>query len=207
MLKTFQIGETETLNKEFPVTFNEILGLKVHLNLWTELNIMKKLSFIILFFCLPLFIFACGQETAILHLGDPAPDFSLIDLQGKTWTLSELKGQVVFINFWATWCPPCLKELPSMQKLYTILPAEKFKMLAILNKDETALANLVVKQKGITIPILDDSQNIVGPNYSLTGLPETFIINKEGLLVEKFIGPAQWDAPKYIQIIMKYINQ
>jgi peroxiredoxin len=168
---------------------------------------MKKLSFIVLVFCLPLFIFACRQGTAILKVGDPAPDFSLVDRQGKTWTLSELKGQVIFINFWATWCPPCLQELPSMQKLYTILPPDKFKMLAILNKDETALADLVARQRGITIPILDDSQNIVGPNYSLTGLPETFIINKEGKLVEKFIGPVQWDAPKYIQMIMQYINQ
>jgi len=168
---------------------------------------MKKLSFIILVFCLPLFIFACRQETAILKVGDPAPDFSLVDRKGKTWTLSELKGQVVFINFWATYCPPCMKELPSMQRLYTILPPDKFKMLAILNKDEPALAGLVARKMRITIPILDDSQNIVGPNYSLTGLPETFIINKEGILVEKFIGPAQWHAPKYIQIIMKYINQ
>ena len=79
--------------------------------------------------------------------------------------------------------------------------------LAVLNKDEIVLSDLVAKQKGITIPILDDSHNIVGPYYSLTGLPETFIINNEGILVEKFIGPAQWDAPKYIQIIMKYINQ
>ena len=168
---------------------------------------MKKLSLIVLVFFLPWLIFACGHGPTLLKKGDPAPDFSLVDLQGKTWTLSELKGQVVFINFWATWCPPCLKELPSMEKLYTALPKDKFKMVAVLNKDKITLADFVANQKRITIPILDDSKNVAGSNYFLTGLPETFIIDKQGTLVEKFIGPAQWDAPQYFQMIMKYINQ
>lgn len=154
-----------------------------------------------------LFIFACGQESAILKVNDPAPDFSLIDRQGKIWTLSELKGQVVFINFWATWCPPCLKELPSMQKLYTTLPKDSFKMLAILNKDKTTLADFVANQKGITIPILDDSQNVVGSKYFLTGLPETFIVDKQGIIRKKVIGGFQWDTPGSVQMIMRYINQ
>ena len=168
---------------------------------------MKKLLFLTLIFCLPLFIFACGQGSTVLKVGDPAPDFSLIDRQGKTWTLSELKGQVVFINFWATWCPPCLKELPSMQKLYTTLPKDSFKMLAILNKDKMTLADFVANQKGITIPILDDAQNVVGSKYFLIGLPETFIVDKQGIIREKIIGGIQWDTPGSVKMIMKYINQ
>ena len=168
---------------------------------------MKKLLFLTLIFCLPLFIFACGQESTVLKVGDPAPDFSLTDRQGKIWTLSKLKGQVVFINFWATWCPPCLKELPSMQKLYTTLPKDSFKMLAILNKDKTTLADFVANQKGITIPILDDAQNVVGSKYFLIGLPETFIVDKQGIIREKVIGGVQWDTPGSVKMIMKYINQ
>lgn len=171
------------------------------------LNHMKKLYFFMILIFLPVFISACGQEPAILKTGQPAPDFSLVDRQGKTWTLSELKGQVVFINFWATWCPPCLEELPSMQKLYTALPTDQFKMLAILSKDKTSLADFVAQQKGITIPILDDSQNVAGAKYFLIGLPESFIVDKQGILVEKFIGPAQWDDLRYFQMIMKYVNQ
>jgi len=167
---------------------------------------MKKIFLLTVLICLPIFFVACGQDTATLKVGDPAPDLSLVDRQGKTWVLSELKGQVVFINFWATWCPPCLKELPSMQKLYTALPTDKFKMLAILNNDKPVLADFVANQKGITIPILDDPQNLVSSKYFLTGLPETYIVDKQGILVEKFIGPAQWDAPKYVQMIMKYIK-
>lgn len=168
---------------------------------------MKKLSFVILFICLPLFITACGQGPKVATVDKPAPDFSLVDRGGKTWTLSELKGQVVFVNFWATWCPPCREEMPAMQRLYSMMPKDKFKMLAILNKDNPEVADKFAAQLGITMPILDDQANNVGLKYGLTGLPETFIIDKQGVLRKKFIGPAQWDSPGIVQMLMGYINQ
>jgi len=168
---------------------------------------MKKLLRFILIICLFLFISACGQEPATVKVGDLAPDFSLVDLAGKTWVLSELKGQVVFINFWATWCPPCMKELPSMQKLFKTLPSDKFKMLAVLNNDKPAVASFVANQNGFTMPILDDSKQLIGARYAITGLPETFIVDKQGVVREKVIGPAQWDSPGSVQMIWNLINQ
>jgi len=168
---------------------------------------MKKLSLLILVVCLPLFIADCGKAPKIATVDKPAPDFTLMDLNGKTWTLSELKGQVVFVNFWATWCPPCREEMPSMQKLFSMMPKDKFKMLAILNKDSPALAKTFIAKLGVTMPVLNDQANIIGPTYGLTGLPETFIIDKQGVLREKFIGPAKWDSPYYIQMLMKYMSQ
>ena len=141
------------------------------------------------------------------EVGKLAPDFTLVDRKGKTWTLSELKGQVVFVNFWATWCPPCREEMPSMQKLYTMLPKDKFKMLAILSNDDPARADAFAAQLGITVPILHDRDQKVGPKYGLTGLPETFIVDKQGVLREKFIGPAQWDSPGFVQMMKGYINR
>ncbi|MCG8683802.1 MAG: TlpA family protein disulfide reductase [Desulfobacterales bacterium] len=151
--------------------------------------------------------FACSEKPVGLVIGEPAPDFTLVDAKGKSWTLSDLKGQVVFINFWATWCPPCLQEMPSMQKLFNLVPKDKFKMLAVLNNDKMALGQFIATQKHLTMPILDDSKNFVGSKYSLTGLPETFIVDKHGILREKFIGPEQWNAPEHVQMIMSYINQ
>lgn len=168
---------------------------------------MKKLSILILVFCLPLFFAGCKKVPIALPIGSPAPDFALIDREGKTWTLSELKGQVVFINFWATWCPPCREEMPSMQRLYTRLPKDKFKMLAILNIDDPKLADIFAKKVGMTMPILNDQDNKVGFKYGITGLPETFIVDKQGVLREKYIGPAEWDEPRYMQMLMSYINQ
>jgi len=168
---------------------------------------MNKLSLSILILCVSILLAACGEGPIVATVGNPAPDFTLVDRTGKNWTLSELKGQVVFINFWATWCPPCREEMPSMQRLYTKLPTDKFKMLAILNRDAPSLADVFVKKAGVTMPILDDQSNTVGSQYGLTGLPETYIIDKQGVLREKFIGPAQWDSPQFVQMLMTYINE
>ena len=149
----------------------------------------------------------CGQPPKVATVGEPAPDFTLVDLQGKTWTLSDLKGQVVFVNFWATWCPPCREEMPSMERLFNLMPKDKFKMLAILNRDDPALARDFVKKLGVTMPILNDQPNEVGVKYGLTGLPETFIVDKQGILREKFIGPYQWDMPSFQQMLGRYISQ
>lgn len=168
---------------------------------------MKRISFTVICICLTFFLVACGQRPKVAEVGKLAPDFTLVDRKGKTWTLSELKGQVVFINFWATWCPPCRDEMPSIQRLYTMMPQGNFKLLTILNKDAPANADSFAVKLGITIPILDDQANLIGPKYGLTGLPETFVVDKQGVLREKFIGPAQWDAPGVVQMLTKYMNQ
>ncbi|MFW2366648.1 MAG: TlpA disulfide reductase family protein [Desulforhopalus sp.] len=168
---------------------------------------MKKVSFIILLFLLSMFLIGCGEGPKVATVGEMAPDFTLVDRKGKTWTLSELKGQVVFVNFWATWCPPCREEMPSMQNLYTTQPKDQFKMLAILNKDDPALADNFAAKLGITMPILNDEDNTAGKKYGLTGLPETFIVDKKGVIRQKFIGPEQWGSPKIRHMLYGYINE
>lgn len=169
---------------------------------------MKKISLLFLLVCLSLLVTSCEQGPPRgATIGEVAPDFTLVDRKGTSWTLSELKGQVVFINFWATWCPPCREEMPAMQRLLGMMPKDKFKMLAILNRDSPANADLFAEKNNITIPILNDMGNNIGPMYGLTGLPETFIVDKQGVLREKFIGPAQWDSPEVVRMMMKYINE
>ena len=167
---------------------------------------MKNVSLLILLLCLSLFIAACGQGP-IAAVGNPAPDFDTVDLQGNVWSLSKLKGKVVFLNFWATWCPPCREEMPSMQRLYAKLPKDKFEMIALFNKDEPAAVKNFIAKLGITIPILSDEYNFAGTKYGLTGLPETFIVDKQGIIREKIIGAAEWDSPENIEMLMKYINE
>lgn len=169
--------------------------------------IMNKLTLTVLVCCAPLFAASCEQAPKVAQVGKPAPDFTLVDTKGTTWTLSQLRGQVVFVNFWATWCPPCREEMPAMQRLFTMLPKDNFKMLAVLENDDPARADSFAAKAGITIPILVDQEKKVWPKYGLTGVPETFIVDKQGVLREKFIGPAQWDSPKYLQILGKYLNQ
>jgi DsbE subfamily thiol:disulfide oxidoreductase len=167
---------------------------------------MKKIRFLILAGCLALFITACG-ENPVATVGKPAPDFDTLDLDGKVWSLSKLKGKVVFINFWATWCSPCREEMPSMQRLYTKLPKDKFEMIALFNNDKKPAVRKFVSQLGLTFPILSDEHNFAGTKYGLTGLPETFIVDKQGIIREKIIGPAKWDSPENVEMLMRYINQ
>jgi len=168
--------------------------------------IMKKIRFLILAGCLALFITACGEKP-VATVGKPAPDFDTLDLDGKVWSLSKLKGKVVFVNFWATWCSPCREEMPSMQRLYTKLPKDKFEMIALFNNDKKPAVRNFVSQLGLTFPILSDEHNFAGTKYGLTGLPETFIVDKQGVIREKIIGPAKWDSPENVEMLMRYINQ
>jgi peroxiredoxin len=168
---------------------------------------MRKLAFVVLACCLCLFTVSCEQAPKVAEDGKPAPDFTLVDRQGKTWRLSQLRGRVVFINFWATWCPPCREEMPSMQRLYTIVPKESFVMLAVLENDDPARADSFAAKAGLTMPILVDQEKKVWPTYGLTGVPETFIVDKKGVIREKFIGPAHWDSPKYLQMLGKYLSE
>jgi len=154
-----------------------------------------------------LIVAGCEDLPKVATVGEPAPGFSLVDRQGKTWKLSELRGQVVFINFWASWCPPCREEMPSMQRLYGAVPGESFKMLSILYKDEPAAGDKLTEAFKLTFPVLIDPGDKTAQAYGLTGVPETFIVDKAGVLREKYIGPRVWDSPQARELMMKYINQ
>jgi peroxiredoxin len=88
-----------------------------------------------------------------------------------------------------------------------MLPQDRFVMLSVLQNDDPARADAFAAKLGLTLPILVDQDKKVGPNYGLTGVPETFIVDKQGVLREKFIGPADWDSPRNLQMLGKYLNQ
>ncbi|MFA7383140.1 MAG: TlpA disulfide reductase family protein [Desulfurivibrionaceae bacterium] len=168
---------------------------------------MKRLLSPFTMLCLVFLLASCGQRPEVAEVGKPAPDFTLVDTKGKTWKLAELKGQVVFLNFWATWCPPCRQEMPSMQAVHASMAKDKFTMLAVLSNDDPALADAMAAKIGTTFPILIDPANKAGQAYGLTGVPETYIIDKQGILREKFIGAVHWASTESLQMLNKYIDQ
>ncbi len=168
---------------------------------------MKRLFFPVTIICLTFLLVACGQRPEVAEIGKPAPEFTLVDTKGRTWNLAELRGQVVFLNFWATWCPPCREEMPSMQTVHTLLPDDKFTMLAVLSNDDPALADAMAAKIGTTFPILIDPKTKVAQAYGLTGVPETYIIDKQGVVREKFLGAVRWDSAESLQMLGKYIAQ
>jgi peroxiredoxin len=175
-------------------------------NTVTFFSIIKKCCVLLV---LSFLLYGCGTDEAQgplkAELNKPAPDFTLVDLQGNTWKLSDLKGNVVFINFWATWCSPCIEEMPSMQKLYLGMQKAPFKMLAILNNDRPEYAQNLTTRMSITFPILIDPDSKVATQYGLTGVPETFIVDAQGILREKFIGPRNWNSQGAMQMLRNYL--
>lgn len=137
-----------------------------------------------------------SNKYAPVLIGSTAPDFTLKDLSGKEHSLSSYRGKVVFVNFWATWCKSCKEEMPSMQTLYQYLKDRDvpFEMLAISMDRVTTQKEVdsFVKSLGITFPVLLDPWGKTDGKYKLTGVPETYIIDTEGRVVEKIIGPRDW---------------
>jgi cytochrome c biogenesis protein CcmG/thiol:disulfide interchange protein DsbE len=129
-----------------------------------------------------------------LVVGKPAPDFNLPDLNEKTVRLSDYRGKVVFLNFWATWCKPCREEMPSMEVLYKNFEKDGFVVLAVSIDRVTTKKDIppFVKGLNLTFPILVDSWGQTDKRYKLLGVPETYIIDQEGILREKIIGPRDW---------------
>ena len=128
--------------------------------------------------------------------GSPAPDFQLEDNNGNLVSLSALRGKVVMVNFWATWCPPCRAEMPSMEKLHQAMAGEDFVMLAI-NVEENgrfALAQYL-KNSPHTFPILYDEKGVVQKLYGVYKFPESFVITKQGIIDDKVIGAIDWAHP------------
>lgn len=168
---------------------------------------LKRFGGPLMILCLAFLMTACDRAPEVAEVGKPAPQFKLVDTKGKTWDLAELKGRVVFLNFWATWCPPCREEMPSMQRLFASMPSDRFIMLAVLSNDDPAIADSLAAKIGATFPILIDPGSKTAQAYGLTGVPETFIIDKNGVLREKFMGAVPWDAPKAVQMLNGYLAQ
>jgi cytochrome c biogenesis protein CcmG/thiol:disulfide interchange protein DsbE len=144
-----------------------------------------------------------------LVVGMAAPDFSLPDLQGKTVRLSDYRGKVVFLNFWATWCKPCKEEMPSMELLWDNFKSEDFVMLAI-SMDRVTTKNDIhpfIESMNLTFPVLTDSWGQTDKRYKLMGVPETYIIDQNGVLREKVIGPRDWTLQDSVTTIVQLLQK
>lgn len=139
--------------------------------------------------------------------GTVAPEFELPGLDGKTHKLSDYKGKVVFLNFWATWCKPCEEEIPSMQALHENLAALPFVIVAVsVDKDGPEVIEPFLKHYGVTFPVLHDRKGKVKELYKTTGVPETFIIDQNGVIAEKVWGPRDWFDPSATKVVKELVQ-
>lgn len=141
-------------------------------------------------------------------VGNPVPDIELVDLNRNTLKLSDLKGSVVFVNFWATWCTSCVDELPSMETLFGRFSQNpQFRMVTVIFKDNEMNVFNFMKQNGYSFPVYLNPDDSAAKKFGITGVPETFIIDKKGILRNKVIGPQHWDSPSMFNAMEALIKE
>jgi cytochrome c biogenesis protein CcmG, thiol:disulfide interchange protein DsbE len=133
-----------------------------------------------------------------LHKGQETPAFRLASLSGGQGDLASLRGKVVVLNFWATWCAPCVAEMPSLERLHRTLGPEGLAVLTVATDDDEADVRRFLAERGLTLPVLrDPGGRVAADSYRTTGYPETFILDRSGVLLEHVVGPAEWDSPEW----------
>ncbi len=144
---------------------------------------------------------AADEALAPVAPGVQAPDFVLQDTGGKTHRLSDYRGKPVIINFWATWCPPCREEIPSMNRAWHILRNEDVVMLAVnMGEDEDTIF-IFTADYVADFPILMDRDGAVIEQWPVKGLPTTYVVAPDGTLAYRAIGSREWDGAAVLEEI------
>ena len=138
--------------------------------------------------------------------GHAAPDLRLVSLDGTERTLSALRGRVVLLNFWATWCKPCEDEMPAMQRLYDALGGTGFELLAVSVDEGDDEVRAFRDRLGLHFPILRDPEKKAASIYQTFRFPESWLIDADGSVVARYVGPRDWDDPVYVERIRKLIG-
>ncbi len=178
--------------KEFAVQINALRRILIAFAIVSGLLLNAKVSW------------AASEEVFSPVSGNPvAPKLKLLDMDGKPVDLEQLKGKVVLVNFWATWCPPCRREMPSLQRLWKKLGASKLQIVAVnVGEDaETVLGFMGTLDESPTFPIVFDKDSATLRAWPVRGLPTTFLIDKKGRIAYRAIGGRHFDSPENIRFI------
>lgn len=136
-----------------------------------------------------------------------APDFSVPGLHASSIRLRDFKGQVILLNFWATWCPPCREEMPSMERLYRRFKSRGFVILALsIDSKGEEVVGPFVRSFALTFPVGLDPKMTVSGEYRMAGLPTSILIERGGAIAAVAVGPRDWDSPTAYQVIEKLLG-
>lgn len=134
------------------------------------------------------------------------PIFKIENMSGEMTGLDAYKGNIVFLNFWATWCPPCVLEMPAMDSLYKTFKDQGLVVVAINDYEPRARVEKFLKTKDYSFPILIDPSGKVSEDFRAIALPYTFIINKEGFVIGKVIGMRDWSSPESVEFFKELLK-
>ena len=160
---------------------------------------MKRLSLLTV---LLLVTAGCYTGSRPQHVGSAAKDFTVRDSDHQV-SLNQFRGQVVVLNFWATWCPPCTQELPSMMAMQNQLRSRGVVVLGVsIDVDDDAYHRFL-KQRNVNFVTVRDPEQKVAGMYGTSGWPESYIIDRQGVLRRKVVGPIHWESPEVMQFLSK----
>jgi cytochrome c biogenesis protein CcmG, thiol:disulfide interchange protein DsbE len=144
-----------------------------------------------------------------VEVGSRAPDLVATDLSGQRVSMEELRGSVVLLNVWATWCPPCRAEMPSMQRLYERFRDDEFHIVAVSIDTEGSQAAVrqFTDSLGLEFSIWKDPRGLVQRVYRTTGVPESYLVDRDGRVVKKVIGATEWDSPAHVELVQRLLER
>jgi len=145
----------------------------------------------------------------LLGVGSRAPDFHARNLAtGRPATLADYRGRVVLLNLWATWCEPCRVEMPSLERLSRKLGGDGFTVVAVsIDEDDDSVVAAFARDLGLSFDILHDQTGAMKQTYQATGVPETWVISPDGVIIKKVIGPSEWDSPVNETLIGRLMDE
>jgi peroxiredoxin len=137
-----------------------------------------------------------------------APGFSLENLRGESVSLADFRGKVILLNFWATWCPPCRREIPSLERLYELRKDTGFEIVAV-SVDRTSLSRVssFVADQRMSFPVLVNPSGDVGQRYWMRSVPSSFLLDKKGIIRWKVIGAREWDDAQTLAKIDQLLSE
>lgn len=145
---------------------------------------------------------ACYSGSRPPRVGSAAKDFSLRD-SDRNVTLAQFRGQVLVLNFWATWCPPCEEELPSLMRMQDRLRARGVTVLGVSVDVDGDAYHRFLQQRGVNFMTIRDPEQKIPSLYGTTGWPETYIIDRQGVMRRKFVGAVDWTSPEVVDYLSK----
>jgi cytochrome c biogenesis protein CcmG, thiol:disulfide interchange protein DsbE len=147
------------------------------------------------------FLAACNSGSHPPRIGSPAPEFTITDSQ-RTVALNQFQGKPVLLNFWATWCPPCIQEMPSLVQLQKQL-GDKVTIIAVSEDDDDSAYKQFVRDHNVDLLTVRDSGQKANGLYGTFKFPETYVIDRTGKIVRKFIGAQEWTSPEIVDYLKK----
>jgi peroxiredoxin len=148
------------------------------------------------------FLAGCYSGNHPGKIGSAAPDFTIEDSDHKV-TLSQFRGQVVVLNFWATWCPPCIEETPSLVRMQAHLKDKGVVVLAVSIDDDNAAYHKFLKDYSVNMVTVRDEARKASSLYGTFGWPESYVIDRTGVIRRKFIGAVEWTSPEITDYLSK----